>query len=154
MILYLDTSALAKRYLAEIGSGWVRTITDPASGNTIAVADITRVEIGAAIARRQRDPRSQMSIAERDAIIHLFDRHVAGEYLMVATAPQVIDTAYRLTQQNQLRGYDAVQLASALLLNTELVAAGAPPLILLSSDRELLVAATSEGLATDDPVLH
>lgn len=154
MLLFLDTSALAKRYLAETGSGWVRAVIDPASGNTIAVANITRVEIGAAIARRQRDPRSQMSLADRDALIHFFDHHVAHEYLLVATTAHIIDTAYHLTQQYQLRGYDALQLGSALILNEVLVATGVPALTVVASDRELQFAAHAEGLLTDDPVLH
>ncbi len=154
MIIYFDTSALAKRYLAETGSAWVRGITDPSSGNTIAISNITRVEIGAAIARRQRDPRSRMSIADRDALIQLFDYHVAHDYLVMDLAPDVIDDAYRLTQHHQLRGYDAVQLAAAFTLNTQLIGAGLPALMLVAGDGELLTAAGAEGLATDDPYLH
>ena len=41
---YLDSSALVKRYLTEIGSAWVGVLTDPAVGNSIVVAEITRVE--------------------------------------------------------------------------------------------------------------
>lgn len=154
MIFLLDTSALAKRYVAEPGSAWVRTLTDPASGNSIAIGNITRVEIGAALARRQRNPRNRMSIADRDALVRLFDRHVAQEYLTVDTVPAVIDLANHLTQQHQLQGYDAVQLASALTLNTQLLTAGLPALTLVSSDRELLQAANAAGLTTDDPMLH
>jgi uncharacterized protein len=40
---YLDSSALAKRYLTEIGSAWVTTLVDPARGNTIVVAEITDI---------------------------------------------------------------------------------------------------------------
>jgi predicted nucleic acid-binding protein len=154
MIAYLDTSALVKRYVAEPGSSWVRAITDPASGNQIAIGNITRVEIGAAVARRQRDPRNQMSIADRNALIALFDYHVAHEYLVVDILPAIVDEAYRLTQLHQLRGYDAIQLAAAKSLNAQLVAAGLPALTLISSDHELLAAARAEGLAVDDPHLH
>lgn len=34
-VYYLDTSALVKRYFAEIGTGWVQSITDPATGNLL-----------------------------------------------------------------------------------------------------------------------
>lgn len=154
MIIYSDTSALAKRYLAETGTAWVRSITDPAGGNTIAIGNITRVEIGSAIARRQHDPRSRISVAERDALIQLFDYHVAHEYLVVDLAPIVIDDAYHLILQHQVRAYDAIQLAAAFTLNTQLVAAGLPALTLVSGDRELLEAARAEGLVTDNPYLH
>jgi predicted nucleic acid-binding protein len=49
---YLDTSALVKRYVAEIGSGWVTSIMDPAAGNLLHVARLTGVEVVSAIARR------------------------------------------------------------------------------------------------------
>ena len=49
---YFDSSALTKRYLTEIGSAWVTNLTDPAAANTIIVAEITRVEVAAALASR------------------------------------------------------------------------------------------------------
>ncbi len=154
MIYFIDTSALAKRYLVEQGSGWIRAITDPSSGNRIAVGNITRVEIGAAIARRQRDPRYRMTVADRDALISLFDYHVRNEYLVVDMLPTIVDDAYQLTRIYQLRGYDAIQLAAARALNKQLIAAGLPSLVLLTGDGELLTAACADGLAVDDPNLH
>ena len=154
MVLYLDTSALAKRYLAETGSRWIQMLAHPASGNTIAIVNITRVEIGAAIARRQRDPRNRMSLTDREMLIRLFDLHVTQEYLVIDIKPAVIDDAYRLTHRHQLRGYDAVQLAAALALNSHLASSGVPELILIANDAELLTAAKAEGLTTDDPGVH
>ena len=46
---YLDTSALVKRYFAEIGTGWVRSITDPAAGNLLFTGRLTGPEAIAAI---------------------------------------------------------------------------------------------------------
>ena len=42
---FFDTSALVKRYISEIGSNWVRTVTDPEEGNGIILARITWVEM-------------------------------------------------------------------------------------------------------------
>ena len=95
-----------------------------------------------------------MSIADRDALLHLFDYHVAHEYVLVAVTPEVIDEAYRLTQRHRLRGYDAVQLATALALNSRITAAGHSGVTLVASDTELLTAARTAGLGTDDPRLH
>lgn len=53
----------------------------------------------------------------------------------------IIRTAGDLAEQHALRGYDAVHLASALALADE-------ELILVSSDRELLDAASTSGIAT------
>jgi predicted nucleic acid-binding protein len=48
-LLYLDASALVKRYVHEPGSTWVRTlIDDPA--NVILISAISLVEVSAAIA--------------------------------------------------------------------------------------------------------
>jgi uncharacterized protein len=59
-----------------------------------------------------------------------------------------------LTQQYGLRGYDAVQLAAALVANDDLVANGNTPLMFVSADSDLLLAAHAEGLATDNPLAH
>jgi hypothetical protein len=50
-----------------------------------------------------------------------------------------------------LRGYDAVQLAAALDVNTSYHAAGLPTITLISADAELNAAATSEGLTVENP---
>lgn len=40
---YLDTSALSKRYVQEIGTAWVRALVAPAAGHTLLTARITLV---------------------------------------------------------------------------------------------------------------
>lgn len=67
---YLDSSAVAKRYLPEIVSAWIRTLTDPAMGNTIIMAEITQVEVAAALAARHRAPGG-ISRQERDGAVRL-----------------------------------------------------------------------------------
>jgi hypothetical protein len=44
-IYFLDASALAKRYLVEIGTNWIRDICDPAQAHSIIASEITRVEL-------------------------------------------------------------------------------------------------------------
>jgi predicted nucleic acid-binding protein len=50
-----DSSGLVKRYIDEVGSDWVRAIVDPATANTVSIADITRAEVTSALARRARE---------------------------------------------------------------------------------------------------
>ncbi len=151
MICFFDSSALAKRYLNEAGSQWVRAHTYPSSGHIAIIGHITRVEIVAAIARRQRDPAAKLTIGERDRLIGLFERHLAnGHYTVVKTKPAIIDVAAVLPRQYKLRGYDAVQLATALVANTSVIARGFQPLALVSADKELLAAALAIGLNTVD----
>jgi predicted nucleic acid-binding protein len=44
-VLYLDSSAVVKRYVAEIGSAWVQGLTAPAAGNRSWIAAVTGVEV-------------------------------------------------------------------------------------------------------------
>ncbi|MDQ2798928.1 MAG: type II toxin-antitoxin system VapC family toxin, partial [Armatimonadota bacterium] len=53
-ILFLDSSGLVKRYIAETGSAWVQSVTDPVSGNECYLAQITGAEVVSAITRRLR----------------------------------------------------------------------------------------------------
>jgi predicted nucleic acid-binding protein len=53
---YLDASALVKRYADEAGSVWIRQITDIEAGHTILLAEITLVEVAAALAAKHRAP--------------------------------------------------------------------------------------------------
>jgi uncharacterized protein len=42
-IYFLDSSAIAKRYISEIGSPWIHEITDPTRQNDLFLARITWV---------------------------------------------------------------------------------------------------------------
>jgi len=54
-IYFLDSSALIKRYVVEIGSPWIKTLTDSQTGNSLLLVRITWVEVLSAFARRQRE---------------------------------------------------------------------------------------------------
>jgi predicted nucleic acid-binding protein len=40
-LYYLDSSALVKRYLTEVGSAWVAALTDPGTENMIILSKLT-----------------------------------------------------------------------------------------------------------------
>lgn len=148
-VFFFDSSALTKRYLHEIGSGWVSAITDPLAGHVIVVAEITRVEVAAALAARFRS--GAITLLERDDLVSLLLRHFDAEYQIVAIEPAVTSQAVALTQRHRLRGYDAVQLAAALLANRPLIAAGLPALTFIVADEDLMAAARAEGLPAENP---
>lgn len=150
---YLDSSALAKRYLTEIGSSWIATLMNPATENTIVVAEITRVEVAAAIAARHRAAIS-ISRTERDELLRLLLLHFDTEYVITQLTAPVVSLAVRLTQNHRLRGYDAVQLATALDTQATARAAGLPGMIFIAADNDLVLAARAEGLTADNPNLH
>jgi uncharacterized protein len=147
---FVDSSALVKRYLSELGTAWVRGLVAPALGNSIWIAELTEVEIASAVAARQRAPRG-INRRVRDATVALLSLHCSGEYRLVPLNRPIVDNAIELTQRHRLRAYDAVQLATALATSNALLAADLPAPIFVTADGDLIAAATAEGLATDDP---
>lgn len=150
---YLDSSALAKRYLTEIGSTWILAISDPSADNTILTAAITRIEVAAALAARNRAAKG-ISLVERNNAVNLLTGHCNTEYIMIPVDTLILDRALTLTQTYRLRGYDAVQLAAALVVSDQYKANDLPDLTFVAADNDLIAAAISEGLNTDNPNLH
>ncbi len=147
-----DSSGLVKRYVDEAGSDWVRAIVVPASANIVSIADITRAEVTSAFARRTRE--GIITLDERDALIQTFQAHCVTQYRLVPTQPLIIDLATELLQRYPLRAYDAVQLASASIVNQSLIAHGLPPLIFVTADDRLIAAARGEAVTAENPNLH
>jgi hypothetical protein len=150
---FMDASAIVKRYSAENGSAWIMALTAPAGGHSFLLAEITLAEVAAAFAAKHRAPKG-IPQSERDNALFLFLNHCKTEYDLVAIKRFVIDRAVVLTQTHKLRGYDAVQLAAALIANDVLTAAGLAPLVFVAADDDLVTAARAEGLTTDNPNLH
>ena len=149
---FVDTSARAKRYVAETGSGWLRAALGPATGCRTVVARATSVEMVSAITRRERAgglTPPDASVARADLVL---DR--ASEYRIVEFGESVAVKAVRLAERHALRGYAAIQLVAAPAVSRAAADAGLHPVILLSSDAELNAAAQLEGLLVEDPSLH
>jgi Predicted nucleic acid-binding protein, contains PIN domain len=147
---FLDTSALVKRYVREIGSDWILSITDPATDNDLAISQITWVEVHSAFARRLRD--GSLSAQRFDLIAQKVREDFENEYRVIDVDQTLIETAGELVMQHPLRAYDSVQLASALRFqSTTLLSQPETQLIFVSADNRLLDIAQSEGLATDNP---
>ncbi len=149
---YLDSSALAKRYMREVGTSWVMAMLDPAAGHIILISEITRVEVAAALAARHR--AGAITQAERDQFVSLLLHHCVNEYHAVPTAPALLNRALNLTQTYRLRGYDAIQLATALVVNQQYTSAGLATLRFITADADLVQAAQSEALLSDNPNVH
>jgi len=150
---FLDTSAIVKRYKSETGASWLQGLTDPSTSHRIILSEISLAEVAAALAAAHRAPDG-ISQQQRDGALDLFLRHCLDEYDLVAVSRIIIDRAVDLTQNQKLRGCDAVQLATALIVNNVLVAAGSTPLTFVAADNDLLAAAQGEQLVTENPDLH
>jgi uncharacterized protein len=156
-IYYFDSSGLVKRYVSEVGSSWVISLTDPAAGNHIYVASITGVEVPAAINKRVRP--GDINAADAATAIANFEYDLANQYNTLEVTETLLKNAAALTSKYKLRAYDAVQLAAAMEINQQLLAlgmpaAGMPALTLISADGDLNNAAAAEGLNVDDPRNH
>jgi predicted nucleic acid-binding protein len=162
-IYFFDSSGLVKRYVAEIGTAWTRGLTDPSVGNGIYIAQITGVEVIAAINKRASGGTPSISKADAAKAITEFRLDYANQYNALEIADQIIAAAMTFAETYVLRGYDAVQLAVAVAINNQLIAETAalgisapivPVLTLISSDIGLNTAATAEGLQVDDANNH
>lgn len=150
---YLDTSALVKYYHTEFGSEWIRELIDARDLNehplhTIFISEIAIAKAAAAFALLART--GQVEIALRDAMLRDLRRDTVARYQTIEPTRARIEAAADLTQRNPLKGYDAIQLASALALQNTLREFEAT-LIFVASDKQLLQAAQTESLLTKNP---
>ena len=128
-------------------------MTSPLAGNTLIIAEITRVEVAAALSARHRAPKG-ISRQVRDQAVNTLLLHSHTEYQIVPLQAAIISRAVELTQDHRLRGYDAVQLATAIATNHIFLEAGFASLTFITADTDLLKAAQAEGLHTDNPNLY
>jgi len=109
VIAYLDASALVKRYLVEPRSK--ETIALTAESEMVATSIVSRAEVSAALAKAVRLGLVTENVARRA------QRSFDGDWedlLRVPVTEALVDRAKTLAWDHALRGYDAVQLASAL----------------------------------------
>lgn len=147
-----DSSAVVKRYISETGTGWIIGLMRAAAKNEFAVAQITGVEVVSAITRRHRG--NFLTTNQADKAIHRFLRDFNNRFGVIKIDDALIRNAIYLAQTHVLRGYDAVQLASAMALDAKLSKLGLPSFIFVSADNNLNSAAQIEGLTVDNPNNH
>jgi len=141
-----------KRYLAETGSAWVESLCADEANNAVAIARFGLVETAAAFAAKRRG--QFITDSEYESALSDLLRDARERYRLVAVGAALIDSAIQLTRRQKLRGYDAIHLACALALNKPLVANHLPSLTFVAADDNLLTAAQSEGLDTENPNDH
>jgi predicted nucleic acid-binding protein len=146
VILYLDASALVKRYVTERGSKDVIALT--AGAKAVATSLISRAEVSAALARAVR-----LGVVDADG-----GRRARGRFsrewpdlARIPVSEALVSLAETLAWDHGLRGYDAVQLASALTWRDAL----GLDIVLATFDSQLWEAAPRAGLqAWPDKLTH
>lgn len=137
MILYLDTSALVKRYVVESGTTAVTTLIEAAE--VVGTAVITRAETVAAFAKAVRV--GALLLDEAHQVVQIF--RIDWPFLVrLQTGESLIARADALAWELGLRGYDAVHLAAALIWQEEM----GKPVTLATFDHQLWAAARQSGL--------
>jgi len=149
---YADSSALVKRHISEAGSTWIEQEFDATSGSRIITTKLSVAEVLSAMNRRRRE--ANITATEYGKFSGDFLSFVETDYEMFELSDEVLLEAQRLLETYPIRAGDAIQLASALLANTQLQSANLPALIFLASDARLLAAAKGEVLQSDDPQNH
>jgi predicted nucleic acid-binding protein len=103
---YLDSSALVKRYVAEMGTEWVTDLCAADAGHTVYTVRISGAEIIAALFLRART--GALAAADAQAVAMQFKADFRDRYQIVEVTEQLVDLAMTLAERHGLRGYDSV----------------------------------------------
>jgi predicted nucleic acid-binding protein len=138
MILYLDASALVKRYVAGVGSVEVDRLI--AQADVAGTAAISRAEVAAALAKAVRV--GTLARDEAEAALQVF-RTQWMDLVRLQLTEVILAQADALAWDYGLCGYDAVHLAAARFWQTSL----GETVTLATYDRQLWQAGDAAGLA-------
>ena len=136
MKIFLDTSAFAKRYIAELGSAHVLQLCDQAS--SVVVSVICFPELVSTLARLVREKRvgkPDYLRLKRQVIDELADVDICQ------ITPEILASVIELLETYPLRAMDALHIAGAIAVNADLF---------ISADHRQLSAAKGAGLKTVD----
>jgi predicted nucleic acid-binding protein len=138
LIVYFDTSAFLPIVIEEQTSAIASRLWDEA--DRAVSSRLLYVEGRAALAMARRMDR----LDERQLRTAVNDFEALHEQLdMIEITESLVGEAGALAERFGLRGYDAVHLASARLVND-------PEMVLAAADQTLLGAARAAGIATAD----
>jgi uncharacterized protein len=149
---YFDTSTIVKRYdPQEVGSQWVASLFGHPQTDLYLFSQLVTVEVTSAFYRKWR--RAEITQPELDNMLRIFREDTMRGYWLEPINDSIVRLAVDLIERHPLRAYDSIQLATAISINNDLKALDIT-LLFLSADDQLLQAARSEGLHTDNPTLH
>jgi predicted nucleic acid-binding protein len=136
MKVFLDTSAFAKRYVAEQGSDKVMALCQQA--DSLVVSVICLPELISTLSRLVREKKLNLSdyrMLKGSAMADLADVDICQ------LTPGILASVISLLESNQLRAMDALHLACALAVEPDIFA---------SADHRQLAAARKAGLKVVD----
>ena len=112
MTVFLDSSALVKRYADEPESDLVQAVSEP-----VLASDLAAVEVPAALWRKHRV--GEISATDAQILCRRFLTDISAstqdsDTVLIEVGEDILRSAIDLVARHPLRAYDAVQLASAL----------------------------------------
>jgi len=137
MILYLDTSALVKGYFKEEYSDEV--ISRCQEAEEIVTSSVAYAETMACFYRKKRE--AKLSHGFMGKITELF-RTDWGSFIRVEVNDELNQYIDMVVRKHPLRGFDAIHLASALVIHERL----REDFLFVCFDNKLALAAHEEGL--------
>ena len=139
MILYLDSSSIVSLHLQEADRAATIELAIQ-TADSISCSAIAYAEVRAGLARARREAR--INEAGYAQARHDFQQDWR-KYVRIPPSNKLVRLAGDLAEEHALRGYDAVQLASALTLRERV-----PDTITIPTwDNEFSVAAVREGFS-------
>ena len=84
----IDTSALVKRYVAEVGSAWVRRMVARPVQHVMYTAALTEVEVRSALQRLVRESRVDAAQAQR--LTQRVVQHCARRYQLIRITRPIV----------------------------------------------------------------
>ena len=138
MILYCDTSALVKRYVVEEGTELVDRYWEDAFA--ISTSVVAFAEALSVFNRKRRE--KVLSGKEYSGIVRKF-KNDYRKMVLIPVSERINEIVERLLKTYPLRGFDAIHLASAVLLKEE---TKIEEITFACFDRTLNLCASREGL--------
>ena len=137
MIIYLDTSALVKKYFKEIGSKDL--ISKWKESESIVTSSVAYAETMAAFYRKKREVDINKDLFE--TIIHSFHNDWES-FILTEVNNDLNKIIDKMVATYPLRGVDAIHLSSAVIVHETIN----EDLLFVCFDQRLSTAAQSEGL--------
>jgi len=139
MILYLDTSALLKRYFKEPHSN--ELLSKWKEATHIVTSSVAYAETIASLCRKKREVELSSKVFNK--LVNSF--HLDWEtFIRVEVNDALNETIHKVVAKHPLRGFDAIHLASAIITHERINEA----FLFACFDQKLINGAQMEGLAT------
>lgn len=150
-VLFLDSNALLKLYLPEVGANWLRAyVVD----QQITISELALFETANVIRRLQIEGKFSKDEAT-DLITRINQNSIAYEVITLGGQPQLnrlITLLFSLPTGLRIRTLDSLHLTAAeIALEDARNLIPPEPFVFVSSDRQLLQVARAQGLATENP---